>query len=131
MSNKPRLNRVTCFVNNPIKSASLWEALLGLERRETHEFAAYTESEGMGIRLAFANHGLAEANYGADPTLRTGSGNVESCSEVDNVTDWHDKAVAMGFTSVQPPAVKEWGQTVCFLKDPSGIRLSFESLEEA
>ncbi len=127
MSNQPRLARITCFVNNPMKSATLWENLLGLERKFTHEFAALTESEGMGIRIAFANHGIAEGNYGPDPTLRNGSGNVEIAIQVDDVAAWHDKAVQMGFTSVKAPEEMEWGQTVCYLKDPSGIRLTFES----
>ena len=127
MNNQPRLARITCFVNNPIKSATLWENLLGLERKVTHEFAAFTESEGMGIRIAFANHGIAEGNYGTDPTLRTGSGNMEITLEVDDVAAWHKKALDLGFTSVKAPEEKDWGQTVCYLRDPSGIRLSFES----
>ncbi len=130
MGNQPRFARVTCFVNNPIKFASMWESLLGLRRRMTHEFAAYTESEGGGMILAFANHGIGEGNYGDDPTLRQGSGNVEISVEVDDVQAWHDKAVSLGFTSVQAPEKKDWGQTVAYLKDPAGIRLALESPAE-
>lgn len=127
MSTTPQLTHLIYYVMNPINSARLWESLLGLKRRMTHEFAAYTESEGMGVILTFANHGLAEGNYGTDSTLRIGSGNAELGIEVDDVDAWYQKAIGLGFKSVKAPEAQEWGQTTCYLLDPSGIRLSFFS----
>lgn len=127
MSLTPRLTHLLYYVSNPITSADRWEKLFGLRRKMTHEFAIYTESEGFGMVLAFADQGLAESNYPGDHRLRNGSGNFELDFEVDNVDAWHEKAVQAGFVSISAPADQEWGQRTCFLVDPNGIRISFGS----
>lgn len=123
----PRLTHLCYYVTNPITSARRWEALLGLGRKLTHEFAIYTESEGLGMILAFADMGLAESNYPEDPASMVGSGNTELDFEVDDVDAWYAKALAEGFESVQAPFDQDWGQRTCYLKDPNGIRISFGS----
>jgi len=123
----PRLTHLLYYVSNPITSADRWERLLGLSRKMTHEFAIYTESSGLGIILAFADQGLAESNYPDDTRLKSGSGNFELDFEVDNVDEWHARAIEAGFTSITEPTDQEWGQRSCFLTDPNGIRVSFVS----
>lgn len=122
---KPRLSHLIYYVSNPISSAERWEKLFGLTRKMTHEFAIYTESEGFGMILAFADHGLGEANYPGDTRLRSGSGNFEIDLEVDDVDAWHERAVEAGFVSICGPTDQDWGQRTCYLEDPNGIRVSF------
>jgi catechol 2,3-dioxygenase-like lactoylglutathione lyase family enzyme len=125
MNSTPRLSHLIYYVSNPISSAERWEKLLGLTRKMTHEFAIYTESAGLGLILAFADQGLAEANYPGDTRLRNGSGNAEIDFEVEDVDAWHARALELGFRSVASPTDQEWGQRTCYLEDPNGIRVSF------
>lgn len=122
-----RLTHLTYYVSNPITSADRWERLLGLTRKMTHEFAIYTESEGLGVLLAFADQGLAEANYPGEALPKGGSGNFELDFEVDNVDAWHQRAIDAGFVSITEPTDQDWGQRSCYLVDPNGIRVSFVS----
>lgn len=123
----PRLTHLSYYVSNPINSAKRWESLLGLKRKLTHEFAIYTESEGLGLILAFADLGLAESNYPGDSGFQAGSGNHELDFEVDDVDAWYARALEEGFEAIQAPFDQDWGQRTCYLKDSNGIRLSFGS----
>ena len=66
--------------------------------------------------LAFASHAMAPAAEGA----RDRAAGFEVWLEAEDVPAAVARAVAAGAEPVQEPAVKPWGQTVAYVRDPDG-----------
>ena len=86
--------------------------------------ADYGELDTGNTVLAFASHALGEANL-PDGFVAVGTSDkplgIEIALVTDEVSDVHDRAVQCGATEVKAPEVKPWGQTVSYVRCPSGV----------
>jgi uncharacterized glyoxalase superfamily protein PhnB len=119
------LGYVILYVRDVSAALGFYEEAFGLARRFYHadKDQAYGELETGATRLAFASLGLAEAHLKGGvlaaapdkPPL-----GVEIALVTPDVPALYARAVKAGAAPVSPPEAKPWGQTVAYLRDPSG-----------
>lgn len=119
-----KLGYVIAYVADVEASLAFYERAFGLTRRFLHEGGDYGELDTGATVLAFASHGLGEANLpggyvavDADPERAPG---VEFALVTEDVAGAHDRAVAVGARSLRAPATKPWGQVVAWVRCPDG-----------
>jgi len=118
-----RFGYAIIYVPDVGASLAFCERAFGLTRRFLHESGTYGELDTGETTLAFAAHELGEANLGVAHVAAHSSGaplGFEIALITEDVSAAHQKAVAVGATSMAPPAVKPWGQTVSYVRCPDG-----------
>ncbi len=115
------------YVDDVKDAIEFFENAFGIQRRFIHEAGDYAELDTGQTTLAFASHTLGEANlplgYMNASTSTKPLGN-ETVFVTDDVHKTHASALQNGANEIQPPTEKPWGQTVSYLRTPSGILLA-------
>lgn len=114
------------YVADVEKALAFYEAAFDLERRFITEEKDYGELNTGGTILAFASHELGRTNFQGGYVSASDSSDplgVEIALVAENVDQIHASAVKHGATVLKAPEVKPWGQTVSYVRCPSGILL--------
>ena len=114
------------YVPNVEQSLSFFEYVFDIRRRFITEEKDYGELDTGETVLAFATHDLGKSNFSggyisaSESELPLGT---EIALVMDNVKVFHDKAIKHGAVELRAPDTKPWGQTVSYVRCPSGILL--------
>jgi catechol 2,3-dioxygenase-like lactoylglutathione lyase family enzyme len=111
------------YVADVLASVEFFEKAFGLKRRFLHE-SGYGEMETGSTALAFATHGLGEANLSSGYVKAESTAiplGIEIALVTDDVAAAHAKAISAGAISLREPVQKPWGQTVSYIRCPDGI----------
>jgi uncharacterized glyoxalase superfamily protein PhnB len=117
-----KLGYTIIYVADVPATLAFYEKAFGLKRRFVHESNLYAELDTGSTALAFAGEAMAAMN---GLTLRPNrAGDAPAAFEIALVTGDPDgayaTAVAAGASPVTPPALKPWGQTVGYVRNPNG-----------
>lgn len=114
------------YVPDVEQSLSFFEDVFEMKRRFITDEKDYGELDTGETVLAFATHDLGETNFSggyisaSDSKIPLGA---EIALVMDGVEDFHEKAIKNGAVELKAPAKKPWGQTVSYVRCPSGILL--------
>ncbi len=114
------------YVPSVERSLSFFEDVFGMKRRFITDEKDYGELDTGDTVLAFATHDLGKSNFSggyisaSESELPLGT---EIALVMDSVNDFHDKAIKHGAVELKAPNTKPWGQTVSYVRCPSGILL--------
>lgn len=118
-----KLAYVIAYVPDVAAAVGFWERAFGIGARMVHESGTYAELDTGATTLAF----VAEDQI-ADQGLRftrnrptADAPGIELGLAVDDVPAAWARALGAGATPASPPAVKPWGQTVAYVRDPDGL----------
>jgi lactoylglutathione lyase len=122
-----KLGYVIVYVPNVAASLVFFEQAFGLVRGFLHESGDYGELATGGTTLAFAAHGLGEANLPAGYVAASASKQplgMEIALVVDTTVETvaaaHQRALAAGATELKAPEQKPWGQVLSYVRCPDG-----------
>ena len=118
-----KLGYAIVYVPEVAASLAFFEAAFGLERRFLHEGGDYGELQTGETTLAFAAHGLGQANLPAGYVRADSSPlplGIELALVTDDVPAAHQRALAAGAAELAAPCAKPWGQVVSYLRCPDG-----------
>jgi len=126
MSSPVSLGYVILYVQDVPASLAFYEKAFGLTRRFFHDDngKAYGELETGTARLAFASLELATEHLKQEVTAAAPQKpplGFEIALLTPNVRDLFAQAINSGAMAVAEPAVKPWGQTVAYVRDPNGF----------
>jgi uncharacterized glyoxalase superfamily protein PhnB len=118
-----KLGYIILYVPDVAAALAFYEAAFGLTRRFLHESGEYGELETGATALAFASETVASSHGFAFTRQRPerDAAAVEVAFVVPDPTAAYQRAVEAGAAGVSPPAVKPWGQTVAYVRDPNGF----------
>jgi uncharacterized glyoxalase superfamily protein PhnB len=121
-----RLGYTIVYVPDVTASIEFYERAFGLTRRFIADEGEYGELDTGGTTLSFSAYSVADTHLPDgvvhhDPTAAPAPFELAMVS--DDVTAAFDQAVAAGATPVSEPAEQPWGQTVSWVRDPSGVLL--------
>lgn len=115
-----------CYVDDVTQTVTYFEQVFGLKRKFIDEAGDYGELDSGETTLAFASHQLGAANlpqgYINGSTSKQPLG-TEIALVTDEVIKTHRAAIQQGGTELKAPMEKPWGQTVSYVRTPSGILL--------
>jgi uncharacterized glyoxalase superfamily protein PhnB len=125
-----RLGWVIVYVQDVERALAFYERAFGLKRHFIAPDASFGELETGATTLAFASEELADSNFAGG--FQRGAPdappfNIEICLVFHDVTGAFEHAVASGATPLKAPALKPWGQTVGYLRDPFGTLVELAS----
>ena len=112
------------YVPDVGRSISFYETAFGLTRRFVSDDGSYGELNSGAVTLSFASESLGESNLPAGFQRHTADALpfayeiAVATAEVEQVVQ---QAIDAGGVLVAGPAVKPWGQTVAYVRDPNGV----------
>lgn len=112
------------YVPDVAAALGFWERAFDLRRRSLSEDGRYGELDTGDTALGFAAYALAKLHLtnGVRPHAPNGTpAPVQIAFITDDVAAVYGRAVAAGAIVVSPPEQQPWGQTVAWLRDPSGV----------
>ena len=121
-----RFGYVICYVPSVERSISFFEDAFDMKRRFITDEEDYGELDTGATILAFATHELGGSNISGGYVSASDSEDplgIEIALVMDDVTHSHQMAIKHGATELEAPATKSWGQTVSYVRCPSGILL--------
>jgi lactoylglutathione lyase len=125
-----RLGWVIVYVSSVEQALAFYERAFGLARKFIDESGSFGELDTGTTTLAFVSEQLADSNLEGGfqrAPLDAPPCNVELCLVFDDVAAAFSYAVACGASALAAPAVKPWGQTVAYLRDPFGTLVELAS----
>lgn len=114
------------YVSDVEQALSFFESAFGMKRRFITDEKDYGELDTGETVLAFASHGLGEANLSGGYISATETDvplGVEIALVTEDVASIHASSLKYGAIELKPPETKPWGQTVSYVRCPSGILL--------
>lgn len=114
------------YVSDVEKALSFFESAFGMSRRFITDEKDYGELDTGETILAFASHELGETNFSNGYISATETDKplgIEIALVTEDVTLIHAKALEHGAIELKSPQIKPWGQTVSYVRCPSGILL--------
>jgi lactoylglutathione lyase len=121
-----RFGHVISYVPSVERSLSFFEDVFDMKRRFITAEKDYGELETGDTVLAFATHDLGKSNFSGGYVSASESElplGTEIALVMDSVEEFHDKALEHGAVELKAPTTKPWGQTVSYIRCPSGILL--------
>lgn len=118
------------YVPDVARATEFYVAAFGCQVRFATDEGDYAELDTGDVTLAFASESLGEANLPGGYQRHSPESLPFACEIAftsDNLTEVWDQAIEAGATVVVRPAVKPWGQTVAYLRDPDGILIELAS----
>jgi len=112
------------YVNEVDKALSFFEKAFDIKRRFLTDEKDYGELDTGVTVLAFASHKLGQSNFSGgyvsatDSIKPLGTEIVLVTNEVQLI---HENAIKNGAVELKAPETKPWGQTVSYIRCPSGI----------
>lgn len=114
------------YVANVKEAIDFFENAFDMSCRFITEEQDYGELETGETVLAFASHELGESNFSGG-YVRCSDSKLPLGTEIALVTEdlktAHQQALVHGARELKSPETKPWGQTVSYLRCPSGILL--------
>ena len=114
------------YVSNVTETLVFFETAFNMKRRFLTEEQDYGELETGETVLAFATHELGKTNFSGSYLSATDSDQplgVEIALITDDVNLAHSSALEHGAKELKKPEQKPWGQSVSYVRCPSGILL--------
>lgn len=117
------------YINDIAKVMDFYEKAFGIKAKFIHESGLYAELDTGGTTLAFADETLGRENLpeGYLPKDLRSASPCEIVFTVKDVQEAYDRAVSLGAIPLVHPKPKPWGQTVGYVRDPSGILIEIAS----
>src|SRR4051794_1161108 len=109
------------YVPDVAAATAFYETAFGLEVGFADPGGSYATLAGPGGQLAFASHDQVAVNLG--DAGRAAPAGFEVWIETADVRAALERAVAAGATLVVEPHKMPWGQTIAYVRDPSGIMI--------
>ncbi len=112
------------YVSNVNEALSFFEKAFDMKRRFITEENDYGELATGETVLAFASHQLGLSNFSGGYVSATDSDKplgTEIALVADDVIAVHKSALSCGAIELKAPETKPWGQTVSYVRCPSGI----------
>lgn len=119
-----QLGYTIVYVQNVAATLDFYERAFHMTRRFISEEGDYGELVTGETTLSFASESLGADNGLEFVPNRPGesrAAGIEIALIAEDVQLAHDHAVAQGATSLVPPKVKPWGQTVAYVRDLNGV----------
>jgi lactoylglutathione lyase len=119
------------YVKDIEKIIAFYEKAFGIKPKFVHESGLYAELDTGGTTLAFADEALGKENLPDGYIPNDPSRSPSACEIVFTVKDVensYDDAVTAGAIALVSPKQKPWGQTVAYVRDPSGVLIEIASL---
>jgi predicted enzyme related to lactoylglutathione lyase len=130
MDEAGRLGWVIVYVPDVERAVDLYERAFGLTRAFIGPSGHFGQLATGETALAFAHDSLADGNFPGG-VQHPGRGdrpvNVEPALIFDDVAAAYERAVAAGCTPLAAPEEKLHGQTVGWVRDPSGALIEVAS----
>lgn len=114
------------YVSSVPETLAFFEAAFKMKRRFLTEEQDYGELETGETVLAFANHELGKTNFSGGYLSTTDSKQplgVEIALVTEDINLAHSSALEHGAKELKKPEQKPWGQSVSYVRCPSGILL--------
>lgn len=114
------------YVSSVTETLSFFEAAFNMKCRFLTEEQDYGELETGETVLAFATHELGKTNFPGGYLSTTDSAQplgVEIALVTEDVNLAHSKALEHGAKELKKPEQKPWGQSISYVRCPSGILL--------
>ncbi len=114
------------YIEDVEAALGFYERAFGMTRRFLHESGDYGELDTGSTVLAFASHEIGRTNLpngyvsGSDSDRPLG---LEIALVTDDVGVAHGAALENGASELTAPVLKPWGQTVSYVRCPSGVLL--------
>ena len=114
------------YVDDVEKTLHFFNEAFNMKTRFLHDTGTYGELDTGETVLAFASHELGHGHfpYGY---IHAGSSEkplgIEIALVTEDVQTTHNAAIVYGSTELKAPTVMPWGQTVSYVRAPSGILL--------
>ncbi|AYQ55779.1 Glyoxalase [Bathymodiolus thermophilus thioautotrophic gill symbiont] len=112
------------YVDEVDKALSFFEKAFDIKRRFLTDEKDYGELDTGATVLAFASHKLGQSNFSGGYVSATDSKKplgTEIVLVTNEVQLIHENAIKNGAVELKAPEVKPWGQTVSYIRCPSGI----------
>lgn len=125
-----RLGWVIVYVPSVEHALAFYERAFALPRKFVAGDGSFGELESGPTTLAFASEELAGSHLEGGfrrAAPEAPPANIELCLVFDDVAAAFTHAVACGASALAAPAVKPWGQTVAYLRDPFGTLIELAS----
>lgn len=119
------------YVTNLEKIIDFYEKAFGITAKFVHESGMYAELNTGGTTLAFADETLGKENLPEGYLPSNAARSPSACEIVFTVKDVdqsYERAIAAGAVALVAPKQKPWGQTVAYVRDPSGVLIEIASL---
>lgn len=114
------------YVSDVNETLSFFESTFAMQRKFITDEHDYGELNTGETTLAFASHDLGKTNFTGGYVSASESGQplgIEIALITDDVQAIHLSALNNGATELKAPEQKPWGQTVSYVRCPSGILL--------
>ena len=114
------------YVSNVAETLAFFETAFNMKRRFLTEEQDYGELETGETVLAFATHELGKTNFSGGYLSATDSDQplgVKIALVTEDVNLAHSNALEHGAKELKKPEQKPWGQSVSYVRCPSGILL--------
>jgi uncharacterized glyoxalase superfamily protein PhnB len=119
-----RFGYTILYVEDVGQAVAFYERAFGFARAFVADDGDYGELATGETTLAFAAHAFVSASlpggYRRNDPAAPPAG-IEIGFVTEDVEAAWERALAAGATPVAPPAVKPWGQTVAYVRDPEGM----------
>lgn len=118
-----KLGYTILYVPDVAASLDFFGKAFGLATRFAHESGTYGELATGETTLAFAAHGLGDANFPGGHVHASASPQplgMEVALVTADVAAAHASALAHGATELAAPSEKPWGQVVSYVRAPDG-----------
>ena len=114
------------YVADVEQSLAFFEAAFAMNCRFITDEKDYGELATGTTTLAFAAHELGDANFAGGYVSAAESAKplgIEIALVVEDVASAHASALKHGAVELRAPGIKPWGQTVSYVRCPSGVLL--------
>ena len=114
------------YVADVNAALSFFENAFSMQRRFLTPEGDYGELDTGATTLAFASHELGASNFAGGYVSGSASEQplgIEIALVTDDVPAAHAAAIEQGASELKAPEQKPWGQTVSYVRCPSGILL--------
>jgi lactoylglutathione lyase len=125
-----RLGWVIVYVSSVEQALAFYEGAFGLARKFIDETGNFGELDTGATTLAFLSEQIAGSSLEGGFQRGTPDAppcNIELCLVFDDVAAAYEHAVSAGCTPLKAPALKPWGQTVAYVRDPFGTLVEVAS----
>lgn len=114
------------YVDDVTATVAFFEKAFDMKKRFVDDSGDYGELETGETVLAFASHELGKANLPQGYISASDSAKplgTEIALVTSNVEETHIAAIRNGAKELKKPEKKSWGQTVSYVRTPSGLLL--------
>ena len=112
------------YVDDVEETLAFFKEVFGFNTRFMTDEKDYGELETGSTTLSFASHELGETNFNGGYVSASHSElpfGMELALITDDLRDIHALALKHGAVELKEPTEKPWGQTVSYVRCPSGI----------